>query len=219
MGDLYLNALNKKSEAIKIYRDVIALNPNHAGAHYALGMALYDGQEPAEVVAQLQEANRLEPNNPLPLNALAQVYIKQNDSQKALDVLAKIIKMYPKFTRAYIQQGDVYLNLNQMDKALENYIKASDIDPGFIPVYTKIGMAYQVRKDWEQAEIFYKKAIVMDPNQPFAQNNLAWVLLERKGDLGEALAAAQKAVDLAPGVPEFLDTLARVKEAQGQPVR
>src|SRR5581483_10943846 len=40
LGDVYLNGLGKPQEAIAAYRQAVTRNHNHAGAHYALGLAL-----------------------------------------------------------------------------------------------------------------------------------------------------------------------------------
>jgi Flp pilus assembly protein TadD len=61
------------------------------------------------------------------------------------------------------------------------------------------------------AEAGYRKALQLDGKQPFAQNNLAMLLAAKGGDLKEALALAQKAVENGPRVASFHDTLALVQ--------
>ena len=51
-----------------------------------------------------------------------------------------------------------------------------------------------------------------NPNLAEAQNNLAYILLTRNGDLTEAKDLATRAVALAPTIAAFHDTLARINE-------
>ena len=61
----------------------------------------------------------------------------------------------------------------------------------------------------------FRAAIAVNPNDPDAQNDLAFTLADAHRDLDDALAAAQKAVALAPKVALYSDTLAWVDRARG----
>lgn len=218
LGDLYLNALEKTSEAINMYRKVLAINPDNAGAHYALGIALSNlNQEPQEVIEHFTKSSQLEPKNPLPLEALSNAYGKQKNFPKALETLDKLLAAYPDLPRALILKGDIYLTSNETEKALEVFTKAAQKDPKFALAWTKIGMTHQMRQEWDQSVIAYRKSLDINPKQPLVLNNLAWSIFEKKGDLNEALRAAVKANELSPNVPEFLDTLAQIKNALAKP--
>lgn len=60
--------------------------------------------------------------------------------------------------------------------------------------------------DWQAALKYYEAALKIQPVAPLLQNNLAYAMA-REGDPG-AVAAAQKAVRMAPWQPHFADTLA-----------
>jgi len=66
------------------------------------------------------------------------------------------------------------------------------------------------------AETLYRKALQLAPNLVTAQNNLAFLLVERGGDLAEAKDLATRAVTSNPNVPGFQETLARVLTKQNQ---
>lgn len=219
LGDLHLNIYRDAAKAEDYYRSALERDPLRAGAHYALAIALESlKRDHTQVEAELMEANRLQPHNPLPLNALAQLYIRRNDSAKALETLSNLIDLQPKFADAYLDRGDIYLENNDTDKALADYKKALDVDSTKpAATYTKIGMVHQIRKEWKQAKDAYRRAIERDPGagSVFAYNNLAWVTMESGENIKEALSAAQKAVDLRPGVAQFWDTLGWLYRIQG----
>jgi superkiller protein 3 len=216
LGDLYLNALQKIPEAEQAYRDALAIDPKHAGARYALGMALMSLGRPNQAKTEFDEAGRLAPDNPLPFYALAHLYKGENDFPKALQFLEEVLKIRPNFINAYTERGDIYLAFGQHEKALKEYEKILQVDRDFVSAYVKIGMVHQIRQNWDEAQKAYQTALAIDPNQAFACNNLAWMNLERQGDLTEALRWAEKAVELAPGVAQFWDTLGWVHRGRGE---
>ncbi len=70
------------------------------------------------------------------------------------------------------------------------------------------------RKDWPEAEKGYREVLRVQPENPLAMNNVAWLLL-KQGKPG-ALPMAEKAVSLAPGRAQLLDTLALALAANNQ---
>jgi tetratricopeptide (TPR) repeat protein len=66
----------------------------------------------------------------------------------------------------------------------------------------------------ERREAALRKAVEFDSWSGVANNELAWLLLE-SGRQAEALPFAKRAVELAPGYPSHLGTLAGVAEARG----
>jgi tetratricopeptide (TPR) repeat protein len=55
---------------------------------------------------------------------------------------------------------------------------------------------------------YYKKALAIQPDQPVAQNNLAFLMLENGQDVDMALSLAQSARRSMPHSPNTADTLA-----------
>lgn len=77
-----------------------------------------------------------------------------------------------------------------------------------------IGDTALARKDYASAESAYADVIKLQPASAAAYNNLAWVASQQNKP--GALAYAQKANELAPNQPAFMDTLATVLAAAGQ---
>ena len=70
-----------------------------------------------------------------------------------------------------------------------------------------LAMLYQFKNDRSAAIEQYRKALVLNPVSAQVSNNLAYLLSENKQQLDEALKYAQKAVEMAPDRPAYLDTL------------
>lgn len=69
------------------------------------------------------------------------------------------------------------------------------------------------RKDYISAESHYAAVVKQQPNNAVALNNLAWVSakLQKAG----AMSFAEKAIELAPNQPMFMDTLATLRSEKG----
>lgn len=91
----------------------------------------------------------------------------------------------------------------EADKFAATWLKDRSNDAAF-EFY--LGDVAVVSNDYAAAEIKYKRVLQIQPDNPTALNNLAWVSskLKREG----ALAYAEKANALRPDQPAFLDTLA-----------
>jgi tetratricopeptide (TPR) repeat protein len=70
---------------------------------------------------------------------------------------------------------------------------------------------YEVEGDLPNAEIWYRRALQSRADHVIAANNLAMVIANRGGDLGEAVSLARRAVQAQPSVASLYDTLAFVQ--------
>jgi cellulose synthase operon protein C len=94
----------------------------------------------------------------------------------------------------------------EADRFAATWLKDNPKDPAF-PFY--MGDSAIARKDYEGAEKAYETVVKLQPTNAAAYNNLAWVSgrLKRPGAIG----LAEKALQLAPDHPSFLDTLAMLQ--------
>lgn len=211
----YLVWQKKFDEAIKAYRQAIALDSKHAGARYGLGVALAATGDLTAAKTELQEASRLAPTNPYPFEALGRLYAISREYERALEAFATAIAIQPQFIPAYSDRGDVYVAMDRDDLAIVEYTTALEVAPRFAEAHVKIGMIHQRHQRFDEASVAYVKAIALNPSLAIAYNNLAWMAAERKQELEEAVIWAKKAVELMPRAAQFQDTLGWVYRAQG----
>lgn len=214
LADLYATSLRKPAEAISLYETVLKLEPGHAGARYALGITQTRTGSLQEGRSNLERAATLATDNPLPALALAQLEATQGNSTKALEWAQQASRIDPRLAAANELQGDLLAGAGRAEEALAHYRKIPATAPSHGTAQFKIGMLLQARGEHGPALKAYQAAIAADPNNPFAHNNLAWLLADRAQQLETALTSARKAVQLQPQNPEFLDTLASVHRAR-----
>lgn len=78
-------------------------------------------------------------------------------------------------------------------------------------VVAGMGTIAEERGDRDSAGTWYRKALQLKPDLPVAQNNLAMIIVDRGGDLNEAMDLATRAVRSNPNSVAYLDTLAQVQ--------
>lgn len=216
LGELYMSGLFKPKDAEAAFREAIQLSPDHAGAHNGLAGALAAQKRTDEAAAEFEIAARLAPDNPLPLHGLGRLYQYSGATDKALAAYGRALKVAPGFIPALLDRGDVYATKNQSDRALADYSEAVKRAPNQASTHFRLGMFHQGRNRSAEAIAAYRAAIKADPRYAPAYNNLAWLTMEGKGNLVEALSWAKKAINLQPGVPDFADTLGQVHLARGE---
>lgn len=216
LGDFYMNAYHAPLRAIEPYRAALKSNPDHAGAHYALGMALMAMNKPEEAEAEFARTVSLSPTNPLPHQALGRLYASRGQIDKALAQYDEALRIQPDFVFAMVGKGDIEFARKAFDQAIAQYQKALRIAPKYEEALLKTGMAYEAQGRKGEAEKSYLAVIAVNPKAALAYNNLAWMAAESRQKPDQALKWARQAVDLAPNVPQFQDTLGWALRSAGK---
>ncbi len=123
--------------------------------------------------------------------------------------LPKIIILHdPLSPEEHNNLGRIYESQNNFDQAVQQYHAALKKDPNFVPSLLLLGdLSYRLKK-YSEAETAYKKAIKLQPENGDIYNNLCWVYIDQRADLGTAAELIQKALSLTPEHrPHYLDTL------------
>lgn len=127
------------------------------------------------------------------------------------------------FERA-LQRGRSSRHALQRHLALLNAGRGADADrfaadwlkrwPDDVALRMHLGDVAGARKRWADAEVQYRHVARLRPEAAVVHNNLAWALLQQGKP--EAVASAERAVQLGPRTPAFMDTLAGALAAAGQ---
>lgn len=114
------------------------------------------------------------------------------------------------------------LAAGKKDEALAEIKLAEQIAPGnidlaedLVPLLKAQGLSAEADALYERAYAIHAPLAQKFPESPALRNNVAWLSAVSHQRLDEALTNAQKAVELAPKIPSYLDTLAEVHFHQG----
>ena len=141
--------------------------------------------------------------------ALASAYITLQEWADAQAELEKILQLDPNSTEAWEMmvsvaqaQGNTALMGTSMNALLAK-------TPDHFMRYQNEGVQYYKRGNLEKAEAAFRKGIEQR-RDPALLNNLAYVILERKGNLQEALGFVDEALKRRPGLTDLYGTRAEI---------
>jgi Flp pilus assembly protein TadD len=131
--DSALDALNAgRTEEAR--RTFLALTRSHAdlgGPHANLGIIYRQAGRPAEAVAELEQAVKLNPQQPVFLNQLGIAYRQQGQFAKAREAYEKAIALDPSYAAPHLNLGILFdLYFWDSKRALELYDRYLALTPG-----------------------------------------------------------------------------------------
>ncbi len=116
------------------------------------------------------------------------------------------LQLAPNLFAAQILLADTLLRQGKLEQALDAYEKSLQLRPEAF-VALKAGMIAERLQRQQKAEQHYRKAVALQPKNFMTHNQLAWYLGTQNKNLQEAIGFAQKALELAPGSANVMDTL------------
>lgn len=141
--------------------------------------------------------------SPYMLGVLDSKAMRLPDAEK--NALASL-QLAPDLFPAQILLADISLRQGKLEQALSAYEKSLQLRPEAF-VAMKAGMIAERLQQQQKAEQYYRKAVTLQPANFLTYNQLAWYLGTQNKNLQEAIGFAQKALELAPGSANVLDTL------------
>ena len=115
-------------EAIRTFRQVIAMHPGHALAHYNLGLVLKRVDRASEAVGSLLRANDIEPRAET-FFALGTIHFQQGDFERALAALKAAVGRDARHVEAWIALGAVFKARGEMPLAVDALRRALAVRP------------------------------------------------------------------------------------------
>ncbi len=228
LANLYLT-LEREDDALAAYRRAIEVAPDDSDAYFYLGAYLAHHDRLDEARDLLEEAARLDGNNPMIYLELGSVYIALGDGQEALSAFDAGLELDPRdeYLRdlravadgvvagavseevfAPFRQGLDALTVDP-EGALDLFDEVIALAPDFHLAHLNRGIGLAAVARNVEAEAALRRAIELDPRYPESHAALAVVLLsEERND--EAEAALQQALALDPAHVEALRGLGMV---------
>jgi tetratricopeptide (TPR) repeat protein len=121
--------------------------------------------------------------------------------------LRKAVELDKNNTDALIKLAQVQVAEKTSGDALATYLQAIKDNPREARLFILVGELYESQNQWDQARAMYQQALSIQPDNPSASNNLAYLMLQQGGNLDVALAMAQTARRGMPDSPHAADTL------------
>jgi len=170
-------------------------NFDEAKNFFLLGLESYQKELYEEAERFLLLSLEFLPDRLSTLTNLFAVFIKLEKLEKANEIIAKTISLYPTNEIVYLNQGQLFEKNKNWKMALSSYGKAIDLKPGCAEAYFNCAVALKELKRFDEALASYDRAIELEASYSVAYSNRGVVLSELKR-FDEALASYNKAIEL-----------------------
>lgn len=213
---LKLHQAGRLQEAIKAYRQILAVDPGSVQARTYCGAALLDRQRANEAAQLLQTAVSMDPKN---VDALCYLGNAQHETGRlaaAEKSYRRALAIRPDFARAHNNLGVLLEKLGREGDAAASFRQAVEFEPRYARAYNGLSQALLKLDEADEAIAAARRAIEIDPQYAEASNSYG-AALSKAGRIDEAIAAYQRALSLHPGFIFALNNLAVALIIAGRP--
>jgi predicted O-linked N-acetylglucosamine transferase (SPINDLY family) len=183
------------AEAEKMYRQVLAQQPNHPDALHLLGLVAVESRRWDAAVDWLRRAVRIQPDNAEAHNDLGNALRDQRQLDESIAAYRQAIGLKPDFAEAHCNLGNALRAKGRLEEAITACGQAVRLKPDNAEAHYNLGIALQANGAFDQAIAAYQQAIRLRPDFAQAHNNLGNVFAAT-GQLDQAIASQRQAIGL-----------------------
>jgi protein O-mannosyl-transferase len=204
-----------------VFRHALAVTKDNYVAHYNLGQTLSVQGRIQDAIEHYYATLRLKPDHEGAHNNLGLTFAFHGQWQEATNHYLAALRANPGNPDVHFNMGIAQMNLGDMTDAIRHLTITVERLPSHPLAHRYLGDALADARRVKEAMAEYRKALQVNPNQPEALNNLAWLLATQPDDTvrngKEAVHLAEQACQLTQfGSPLMLGTLAAAYAEAGQ---
>ena len=197
------------AEAERKYRQILARQPNHAGALHLLGMLAGQVGRLDAAVELIRRAIALNPNVAEAHSNLGNALRKNGRFDEAIAACRQAIALKPNYALAHGNLGNALKDKGQLDEAIAAYRQAIALNPNLPEAHSNLGNALKDKGQLDEGIAAYSKAIECRPGWAVPHVNLG-KLFSSQGRFEEARLAFQQGAQCEPDNSDAQNCLAMV---------
>ncbi len=167
----------KLTEAINLFRRVLAEDPNNFDGLQGMGIVHYQMRDINEALRYIALAYAVRPNNFLVNFNLGKTLDDLERYQEALASYDKSISLEPRYAPAHYNRGLLLQKLERHQEAVASYDKAVFLKSDRADIHSARGVALVSLKRYEEALSSFDQAIVLRPDYAEARYNKGFLKL------------------------------------------
>ncbi len=208
-----LHQAGRLEAAEQIYRQIVAIEPNHADAIHLLGVIARQSGRHAVAVDYIARAIRLKGNVAAFHNNLGNALRDIGELDKAVACYLRALELKPGYAEASYNLGNVFQDQGKPDEAAVRYRCALERKPDYAEAHNNLGSVFHNQGKSDESLACYRRALALKPNLAEAHNNLA-VAYKCQGKFDEALASFHRAIELKPDYTDAYGNLGNLLKLQ-----
>jgi len=214
LGILFYH-MKEYAEAEKMF-DVLIAEKDSSGVvepqelYFYRGLLYAQTDRRDKASADMRAAVAISPKYEDAWQELCYMHIIAKDTAEAHKAVEGYAAAFPESGTVWRFRGYVRNMQKKPDEAIAALHRAVEINPADFPAWFELGNTFETLKRRNEASEAYKTALILRPDDPVLQNNLAYVWSELGINLDSANVLVQAALKKYPTSGAFLDTQAWV---------
>ena len=180
--------------------------PDDIDLLYQRASAYYDKDEFEASIQDLEKAMSIDSLKPEIYHLLADNYLDYYRSREALDMMQKVVRLFPERIPSLLKLSEMQMILNQNENSVFTVNEILRLSPQNNEAYFMLGMNFRAMGDIDRSINSFQTAVENDPDMIDA-----WIILgelhEKKGSK-DAIKFYDNAIRIAPDKPEVLHSKA-----------
>jgi tetratricopeptide (TPR) repeat protein len=160
-------------KACSFYRVALAEFPDNASALTSLALALFELQNYQEALNYYQQAAKISPTDPMPMQKVAEIQEHLGNMKSA--------------SAAYMSVADLYARSREVEKAIQNWTRVTALDPQYLQAHTRLALVYERLGRTTEAMVEFISIAS---------------LLQSKGNIQTAIQTVKHALEVVPNSKE-----------------
>ena len=168
-----LHQADRVGEADAVYRQILAVAPDHPRALHFGGVLAHQLGRGDEAIALIRRSLELAPDDADWHSNFGIVLQERGSLDEAIAAYRQAIAINPEHANAYSNLGVLLRATGKLAEAEDAYRTAIRLNPEHIDAYTNLGVLLNAQKRSEEAVDCYCRAITLRPRHPEARRLLA----------------------------------------------
>jgi tetratricopeptide (TPR) repeat protein len=152
-----LDGLARTPEAITEFEAALKIAPREPEVNFGLGYLHWKLSQFDEAAKYFNDELAIDPNHPQALAYLADIAMKNNEPEKALPLLQKVVKQRDDIRIAYVDLGAILTQQKRYPEALAALQQAVKLDPAQPDAHFRLGKLHQTMGNMTAAEREFAK--------------------------------------------------------------
>jgi protein O-GlcNAc transferase len=194
------------SDAERLYRQVLQVQSDHAGAMHLLGVTALERGRHAEALDWLQRAVAVAPRVAVYHISLGQALTALRRTDEAIDEYRQATELAPELVEAWFALGIALQAVGRRGEAIGIYRRVLQMRPDHADACSNLGSALDQLGQLEDAIAVYRQALELEPERATTLNNLGSAL-SRCGRHDEAIDVCRRATEREPSFAAAFNNL------------
>ncbi len=202
------------TDAERVYRQILAIDPRHPDCLHLLGMIDYRAGRLESAAELIRKAIAIHGSGASYYANLGTVVQAQGDLDEARALYGQALAIKPNLAEVHMNLGNVLQIQEEYEESIACYRRALALKPECAEIYNNLGNAFQSQGKLEDAVACYEQALAFKPDYHEVYYNLGNAC-RAQDKLDEAIAFYRQALALKPDYAEAYFNFGNVLREQG----